>query len=231
MRFKFRGGFVLLIAVFALSAVGVSSAAAALPEFTGHFPTEMTLKDTQDLRFEEVDNGESLECRGLEARGSITGAKTAVATITLTNCGYAGYPTSVCTSVGLKAGEIRTEEVPVVPVYISKATKEVGLDFNEYTKGKPTFAKFTCEGRVNGTVVGAVIAPITPVNVKTTSFSLKLKETGGRQLPSAFESEGGAKIENYLEGTYGGGLGYFQEGLRSGETVSLHTGNAFELKA
>jgi hypothetical protein len=235
MRSKFRGGFVLLVAVFALSAVGVSSASAALPEFTGRFPDKMILTDTHEVKFETAEGGGIVCLTGLDAEGSITGAKTAAAKLTLKGCRYPGAEQRKCTSTGMKTGEIRTEEVSVVPVYTSKASKTVGLDFNENTKKlpkeEPTFAKFTCEYEWSETVRGAVIVPITPVNTETSSFTLSLKSSAGKQLPTWFENEEGTKITNVLEGTSGGGTTFFQEGLDSGEAVSLRTAFAHVLKA
>jgi hypothetical protein len=238
MRIKFKSGLVLLAAMFALSAVGVSSASAALPEFTGRFPDKMVLKTTREVKLEAAEGeGWGVVCLGgLEAEGSITGAKTATTKLTLKNCRYPGdNEVQPCTSTGMKAGEIRTEELPVVPVYTSKSKKEVALDFNEYTtkklaKERPTFAKYTCAS-FNETVRGAVIVPVTPVNVETSSFTLKPAETNGKQLPTWFENEEGTKVTNILEGTFGGAPEYYPEGFGSSETVSLKTEVAHVLKA
>jgi hypothetical protein len=158
----------------------------------------------------------TFECGAVSGSGVVSGPVTVSSTtLNFTGCGYQkGESRIFCTSEGAKQGEIRTTEAEGHPVYISKAAKTVGLEF-EPTGG------FFCQG--SGTLRGSIVIPITPVNVFTETF--KISSTPGSK---EYESEKGeAKIAT-LETDWPGGV---WEHLGWGFTGTLTTSKTIEIAA
>jgi hypothetical protein len=171
MRHKLKSGFVLLIAMLALGAVGVSSASAALPEFS------LGVKERLPATFEGKIGTNSWSVQGIQwswactsgsMSGSITGEKTISDTITFNGC-KSGQKS--CRSEGAeKVDEIKTQPLTGTLVYINKTTKTTGILF------KPTsgtaIAKLLCFGD-RGEVKGSIVMAINPRNTLTKTFTLE----------------------------------------------------------
>jgi hypothetical protein len=216
-----------LALVSALSAIAVASASAALPEFTGTFPNAFEMSGGA-ATFENVPLTLRVTCQSYNIRGEITSSTAATVSVgSFKECSSAAAGT--CTSTGAVAGEIKTTALPIAPVYIVKATKEVGLVFNYEGTGFPppvplTFATFTCGGVQNIKIQRAVVGKITPINTKTKTFTVTLAQHNGRQIPEGFEGTPTAILYSNING------GEFkQTGLQA--TATFRTAKETELKA
>ncbi len=132
-------------------------------------------------RFESVGRA-AVKCKG-EARieGEYTGPQTASAAVQFTECGFNG----TCQSEGASAGEIRTEPlVAHLGVIAAGAKPSIGWSFRPASG--PNLARFAC-GPAMVSVTGAVIAPVTPIDVMHTDLRLNFKQSNGRQAPEGFE--------------------------------------------
>jgi hypothetical protein len=195
MRFKGRNVLAALVAALALTAVTAASASAALPEFTGSFPNTVTFAGSHEVTLESVEGTDWITCQTTTGSGSITGAKALTATLTFKNC---------VDRVRRECNEIKTEALKSSLVYIAKASKEVGIDFNQQT-GQPVFASFICTeggsglGSIHVTVRDGVVAQVTAVNTKTKKYTVNFKVEGGRQKPLGYENEAGKKVNTLLQ--------------------------------
>jgi hypothetical protein len=240
MRSTRRTVIAALTAALALAVIGSASASAALPEFTGAvlpkaYETSLG-KVTFELNLSGAE-GNAISCQSGSDAGKITGHKTLTAKFAFKNCHPVGYPRITCTTAGAASGEIKTGELNASLVYISKANKEVGIDFNPYEKekeleyGQPTFALFNCEG-AREIISRAVIVPITPINTSTTKFTLTFAQKQGVQKPTKYENEEGKLVTNTLQGTFQGGGEMFEMGMEVAGTPTMTlTGAPLELKA
>jgi hypothetical protein len=191
-------------AVFAALVLGVILAAptfagAALPEIkptpTPASPVAFEYKALSVVQFTEQSTFFEMHCNpGVLGVGSFTGAKALTVTFQFTGC-YLENTSEKCHSEGAKAGEVKTAAVPGELVYISKASKEVGIVLNQ-SEGKAggSFASFEC-GLFGGPIVprisGSAIIPLTPVNTKTKTLTLTALEEVGR------EGDGGQRVKTY----------------------------------
>ncbi len=203
-----------LVAVFAMSAVVVSAASAALPE---QLPATGTFSGTSGASTFETKSGEKVKCTSDAITGEITGAKTSKSKITFKGCEAFGFK---CNSSGAASGEI-VLNVTGELVYIMKATKEVGL-LNTLT------AELTikCSAFQTLKVKGSTLCPITPVNVKTTKYTVACKETKGVQEPVNYEPAS-ALVKAPITETKGEGLKNFafeQSALSGTDTLTLPEG-------
>jgi hypothetical protein len=176
------------VAVFAMSAVvAVSSASAALPEFS-KFPVKFT--STSKASFLEASK-KKIECTADKNTGEITGAKTDKVVVTFTGCTtLSGLVKCGNTKT---AGEIETTALISTLGYIKKAAPtEVGLSLKPATG--TLFAKFECATEVievgEGTEKGgdSIIGKITPINTSTTAYTLTFKCVSGVQEFTKFEA-------------------------------------------
>ncbi|HEX3519004.1 MAG TPA: hypothetical protein VHT29_08225 [Solirubrobacteraceae bacterium] len=141
---------------------------------------------------EAVGGASTLSCSHALAAGSITGAKTATATVTLTGCKLASNKAS-CQSAGAAGGEIVTSVLQGSLGFVEDAVEggqlnvSVGLDLTH----SPSLLTAECAGGASVTVAGSVIAPFTTIDKTTASNTLIFSATGGKQTPEAFEE--GAK--------------------------------------
>lgn len=162
----------VLVAVFAFSAVVASAASAAPPEFgrcvaqSGGKYTESNCQTTGSGSFErsstivkkkftsvsgagklETVGGTAVKCTGDEDEGEYTGVKTVGKLfVTFTGCKYGASTT--CQNKGGTAGVIKTNELKGELGYIKKSTKEVGLSLTPAVAGG-AFAEFVCfEGEI-----------------------------------------------------------------------------------
>lgn len=216
-----------LVVLATASVLAATSASAALPEF------KYTSKHLQisggEAKFTMVD-GLTIHCSKVTGEGELTGAKTASAKLTFTGCGANGVQ---CESTGAPLGEVKTGTLPVELVYLSKEKHEVGLVFNyeEPTHKFPpppplTFAQWECSGRGGG-MRRAVIATVSPVNTKASSFSVTFSQKStGVENPTFYEAETGEHINAFPEL---GIFGAYEEGSMT-DSATLAS-EAFEISA
>jgi hypothetical protein len=196
MRFIVRNGFLALVTVFAISVIGAASASAALPEFVGTFPTTETSIPT-NVAF-ETEFGDTLKCEGGAngaAFGQITGSKTITQSWSLRNCNILG---AKCSTAGAAAGEIQINSIKGKLVYLSQASKEVGIVYNPWepnpsepeTLPIPRLVSVQCA--VLGTVElkGTILAHLSPVNKATTSLIAQFLVHNFEQSPNSYENAG-----------------------------------------
>lgn len=214
MQFISKRALVALIAVLALSAASAASALAALPEFgASTFPVKYTFASSRNVTFSAEGDNSYITCTGGgTAEGEITGAKALTARFDFKGCTYAfgSGGENGCATEGASLREIRSESLKGSLVYISKASKEVGIVFNPYEKAKefkelappPTFATFVCNeggGKFKMTLRNGVTVPVASLNTLTKSYALKFAVSKDLQVPAEYENAGGEKVRNLLE--------------------------------
>lgn len=137
---------------------------------------------------ETVGGASRLTCSHTAGNGAYTGAKSATATLTLTGCKLAASKAQ-CRSAGAAAGEIVTSPLAGKLGFIEDAVEggqlrvSVGLDLEH----APTLLAAECDGGVNVSASGSVIAPFKTLEKTTATSTLVFSQTSGRQLPEAFE--------------------------------------------
>jgi hypothetical protein len=223
MRSKFRGGFVLLVAVLALGAVGVSSASAALPEFS-----LSNTKEKLPVSFTGTGGsatwsapGYTFECNSTTMAGTISAAKAVTKGSLIFNGCKVGA--DKCHSEGSENSEqIKTGPVEGTLAYISKTAKTVGIDFK--AEGSEYWTTMICFGGSRQRVRGSVVIPITSINKLATSFTLTARGSGG-----SYEDESGLKHTVKLEGEIVGGQVFESLSWEFGELLT--TSRNVEIKA
>jgi len=202
----------LCMAAFALSATMATAASAALPEFTGPFPTPFT--STSGATTLETVKKATIKCTADTNAGEVSGAKTGTVTIIFSGCELVVLGLT-CNTVGLGPGEIMAGPLVMALGYINGPKKEAGIDLSTATGGPLITA--LC-GPLRVLVDGSVIGKITPVNkvvVPPGHFTLKFTQAAGKQKPTKFE---GAPID-VLSTTFGGP--FAESGLSSTDTISF----------
>jgi hypothetical protein len=198
------------IAALALAAGVTASASAALPEFTGPFPTHFTSKSGKTL-LETVKKAQ-ITCAADTGSGEVTGPKTGAIKITFSGCEFVTIGVA-CNTPGIPPGDIVTAPLMMTLGYINGPKKEVGIDLSTATGGP--LMEFSCAG-LQVIVSGSVIGKITPVNkpvVPPSHFVLRFTQAGGKQKPSKFEGE----PTDVLSTSFGGP--FAESGLSSPEEV------------
>src|ERR1700689_257609 len=200
MRSKFKAMFVALLAVTALGAVASASASAAAkaPIFaksSGGYPVKFSAGEEPEGVWNT--GNATFHCSRSRVTGEITSEKKVTATIVFTECASGG---STCANEGGTGGEIKSNALEGTLVFISKATKTVGVVFKS-KPGGARVSRFRCAGSI-GEVQGSVIAAITPVNTKTKHFTLTFVQESGKQTPTEYENEEGVKVKTALETTW-----------------------------
>ena len=164
-----------------------------------------------------------VECGAETSHGEISGPNEVKnVTARFTGCETLGF---AATTEGLNEGEIETTKLKGTLGIINKTTEEVGVSLTPEVANGP-FAEFdTVGGAVKITVgVGSVaygtgpaypgggndtiIAPISPINVMTSSLVEKFAEHEGKQIPSMFEGGTPGNLEAKLQGTENPEFGY-----------------------
>jgi hypothetical protein len=231
VRLISRGAFASLIAVLAMSVGGTAAALAALPEFSGTFPTTETSSPI-NVAF-EATSGDTLKCEGSNAAfGEITGSKTITQSWDLRHCAIAG---AKCSSAGAAEGEVQIKSITGTLVYLSKTSKEVGIAYNPWEPNPlepkslevPRLVSVKCA--VLGTVElkGTMLGHLTPTNKSTSSLQAQFLVSGFEQSPNSFENEGhkwGVHLEMLLSS------GETRKTALS-ESETMATSRAIEVKA
>lgn len=205
--------------VLVACALSASSAAAALPEFTGPFPKTFAAKSTKSV-FATV-GGRKTNCLADSGAGELTGPQKGVIQLTFTGCHMGRIP---CFTPGLPSGTIGTGTLAMQVGYINKAKKEVGADLTE-PAGLPLVSYF-CGTGLRVYVIGSVIGKLKPVNKPVTpaeTFLLHFAQTAGLQKPLNLEGE----PPDFLETSFGGP--YEQTGFASADLLKF--AEVVELKA
>lgn len=146
----------------------------------------------------------SLACTLLSGSGEYSGQREVTGIVlTFSGCELAG---AKCSSAGAGTGEIVSGTLEGGLGWRERPTNKVGLDLFPLGEAGP-FLEATCGG---ATIVvrGSVIAQITPVNNRSTTFALKFKQSKGKQTTEHFEGE----ANDVLEASISGGA-YEQAGL------------------
>jgi hypothetical protein len=211
MRFISSRAALALVAAVAVSVATATAASAALPEFskairgTTGDPVTFTLKG--GIAQLNVPNVENFSCGSSTGTGSITGAKSGTAKLTFHECGSA---LRRCQSPGAESGTIVTETLPFALVYTEKEpAKKVAIDFNR--KGEK-LVTFSC-GLNKWTVRHAILAPVTPINTLTKTFTTAFTVSNGLQTPTENYNEELTGVEksfpeiSFNEGAYKAGFG------------------------
>jgi hypothetical protein len=207
-----------LVAVFAIGAIASASASAALPEFKP-VPTKFTFTSGKSV-LEQKGGLSPIECAKDESAGTneITTEKKGKFDVLFLECKVA-LTGEQCTGLNdttagsiLALGEFHL-------FYINKETKDVGqaLLLQE--------VHFECAGPFVKLVAvrGCVVGLITPINTKTTKFTLTLAQKGGVNEFTTFEKES-CKLESSING------GAFTQSGQS-TTESILTEKEAEIKA
>lgn len=183
-------GAALVVSMLVVSAVGIASASAALPEFGGPFPTHFVAKQLGSGKLETI-KGRTVECSGGSALGFINSAKDLLVNgIIYTGCAGQGFGQGKCQS-GSTEGEIKTNPLLGLLGYIKLAPNQVGILFEP--DNSPDFASFNCKtliGTETLLVKGTVICPLSPINEVTEKYHLVCNQTAGIQNPLSFEGAG-----------------------------------------
>ena len=182
--------FAALSAVMALTAVGASTASAALPEFLPGSGTFTATSGKGTL----TAGAFSITCTKDKASGSITGAKTVESTVDFESCTALGFPAN---SLGDSSGVILTGTLKGELCFIKEtAPLEVGVYFTLPSGG--IHIEIPAAAALD-VVSGTVIAKAEPLNVSQTTGKLiiaapNLTKCGGKEasLKSA-KNEGAAE--------------------------------------
>ena len=185
-----------IAALLALSAIAAASALAALPEFSPA-TDRGTSRITGTAQFTEEGSLFAVKCTSSEGESNITGAKGGNFTEHFKSCSTGGGLIK-CTGLPSEPTGTITVSGSFRLVYLSRANKEAGIAF------EPSTVHFEC-GENLITVNGCAVGKVTPVNSKTTSFSVALKQRSGRMEPGSYEAEGGGSVSCTLKSEKNGG--------------------------
>jgi hypothetical protein len=187
----------LVLAVFAFSAVAAASASAAELE---QIPSSGTFTIASGAGTFETTGGTKLACGADKGSGKLTGVKTDESTVTFEKCKSSGIS---CSNVETS---IKSELVWL--------NKSAGLAGEKLELTKP--AKVTCF-IISLEVTGATLCPVEPVNKKTKELKIVCKQTKGKQQYTEYENEKGEKFKATTK------TGKEESGLEDTETLTLAT--------
>jgi hypothetical protein len=226
MRSKNRNIFVAFVAVFALGAVGVSSAAAALPEFVPGAGESLpatyqsqSMTGLEEVRLQTAQLGTEVSCHSDQIKGEITGAKTASVSDKLQECSRPGI--GACETTGAGPGKVTITGTAAL-AYVKKSTKQVALvlpiaETTIYCEEEPIRVK------------GSIILPITTINTKTTSLEMKIHEaSAGKQEFTKYENEKNELLTAVLKTNP---PTWWEAGLEVKPTVLLTTSKSITVSA
>jgi hypothetical protein len=217
MRVRWAGP--ALVAVFALSAVAVSSASAAKPEWL-HAKKALTKAVTVTGKAGAgkltSTAGTEIKCEANTSSGEIEGSKSAKKIVVkYTGCVEG---TKKCKTTGAKEGEIVTNAVKGELVYVNKAKTIVG-ELLKPESGE-VFVAPNCGAEIQ--VKGELIGEALPLNTESTSGELDFVATNGVQKWQQIEEAG---TKHHLSAF----AGFVEAGLNSSESLTF--GEAVEISA
>ncbi len=196
-----------VVAVLAISAVAATAASAAELE---QLPPSGKFTVKSGASAFETHSKEKVSCKSDSGSGEITGAKTDKSKVTFEGC--TGPLGVTCTSSGAKSGNIETE-INSELVWLSKSGLKAGekLALAKEITISCSFIKLT--------VRGATLCPVSPVNTKTTTFTITCSQSGGKQEFTEYENEKGEKIKAITETKKGSS--FEESALASTETLTF----------
>jgi hypothetical protein len=153
--------------------------------------------------------GKTMTCESDTDAGEYIGASEDRETITFKGCKSAGIP---CTSVGLAAGEVQTNEL-ISRYGFVKAPKSVGVSLEPGPKSGGDVLTAGC-GALTIEIRGSVIAPV-PIDKMVLTFTEKFVAAKGKQKPENFEGQ----PKDVLESSFAKAA-FEQTGFTSADTVT-----------
>jgi hypothetical protein len=175
-----------------------ASAASPVLEFVvpGHsfpisFITEGGAVSAQMAGFQTL-----VHCAASHGEGEVTGPRSTVSKYQFTGCSAEGQK---CKSAGAKEEEITTGPIDGDLVYIDQAKDEVGILLNP---GGGTYISFECGGE-SAEGKGSFLAPVSPLNTETMSFTATLTQSNSVQTPDEYEGEKGEALYVFPTGRRG----------------------------
>jgi len=247
-RMKMMG--LCLVALFALTAVAVSSASAAEPAFyecaktTGGKFSNKTCSAPGEGKTgkyelkEGIGKGKIFKGKGGSATLHTPAVGGEVVCKSFKDSGFVNSPTTenkvisefkTCTSLGKKcaspgekAGTIKTTDLKGVLGYINKAKKEVGVALS--AESGSVLAEFNCEGLeivTTGSVIGRQLGDINTFS-KTSESVFKVNGEGFQEVKN-FEGGATQVLESKINGS-----GPFESGQQAEAT---NKGEELEIKA
>jgi hypothetical protein len=172
---------VLLVAIFAMSAIAASTAAASEPEFSV-LPATKTFTSTSGAGTLKAGTVATTTCTADTNKGTITGMKTVGSVVvTFTGCKISGN-SKVCTvkSVGSTEGTIVTNTLKGELGTAKGSTSGVGLLLEPASGGVfVTLAETSCG--IETSVEGGIVGEITPVKSSQTTGKIIYALLAGKQ--------------------------------------------------
>jgi len=176
----------------------------------------------------ETTGKSQIRCAASTSHGEYTGTKSATLGLTLTGCKLTSGG-EACQSSGSAAGEITAAGLKATLGFIQDIDQEgevlasVGWDLQH----EPSIISGECGSAKRALVVtGSVIAPISPVEKMASAYTLKLTQTGGKQVPESFEEQ----PKDTLSESLGGGTSE-QAGLKATEKITNEEKLEFKVQA
>jgi hypothetical protein len=176
----------------------------------------------------ETTGKSQIRCAASTSHGEYTGTKSATLGLTLTGCKLTSGG-EACQSSGSAPGEITAAGLKATLGFIQDIDKEgevlasVGWDLQH----EPSIISGECGSAKRAlAVTGSVIAPISPVEKMAAAYTLKLTQTGGKQVPESFEEQ----PKDTLSETLGGGPSE-QAGLKATEKITNEEKLEFKVQA
>ena len=188
---------VMMLAAVAVCAFGAASAQAALPEFTGTFPTTFTAASTSP-KFEASGGALVVECTSSEGKGEITGAKAATFDELFLGCvgKIFGISTGKCTGLtDTTEGSILAKGTSTLGFRLGTLVPLVALKLSPEVH-------FTCGSNL-AIVRGCLLGTTTLTKSKTAT--LKFEGSSGKQKDTDYTSDTGATVACKLEESLNGG--------------------------
>jgi hypothetical protein len=166
-----------------------------------------------------------VKCLESHGSGEYTGTKTATFSTTFTGCELTSTK-EACQSSGQGSGTVVANglqgELGFVEDKIVESNQAVVLGWD--LMHEPTVISAECGVAKEAlTVTGSVVAPLSAINKMLPSYTLKLKASGGLQLPEGFEEE----AKDTLSATIGS-IGPEQAGLTS--AIKVNNSEKLEIK-
>ncbi|MGD1056183.1 MAG: hypothetical protein ABR992_02095 [Solirubrobacteraceae bacterium] len=129
-----------------------------------------------------------VHCTASHGEGEITGPRSTESNYWFTGCEAAGEK---CNSERAPEGEIKTGSIVGDLVYIDQAKGEVGILLNP---SGGTYISFEC-GAESAQGQGSFLAPVSPIDQESTSFTATLSQVDSVQTPNEYENAKGERVQ------------------------------------
>jgi hypothetical protein len=218
-----------MLAAILLPTVLSTQARAASPVLEFVSPTSFPIAFTSDggqVTAELIGFDTVVHCTGSQGEGEIIGPRSTLSSYVFTGCNTEGGSAggAQCKSEGANAQEIRTGTIEADLVFIDQAKHQVGMLLNP---AGGIYMEFKCGGE-SVKAWGPFLAPVSPINQQTSTFTATLTRSGATQVPGEYENALGEKRkavpmgerESQPAGTTGVDLSF-----------AIHTSTPIEVKA